>query len=235
MGTSTFQFKQFTIAHDRCAMKVGTDGVLLGAWAELPSTGSVLDAGTGTGLIALMLAQRSPFLRVTGIDVVPEAVEQARENVAASPFADRVEVRLQSLQALSATEARFSAIVCNPPFFTSSRLPPDADRSIARHAGTLSFEELATSSARLLTEHGTLSVILPFDAFDTFRLLCFARGLLVKRSRSVQGTARKLPKRVLATFVKGEADWVQEKPLILNHGNCRTDDYTALTRDFYLW
>ena len=86
MGTPTFQFKRFTISHDRCAMKVGTDGVLIGAWAALPEQGRVLDIGTGTGLIALMAAQRSPAVRVLGIDIIPEAVEQARENVAASPF-----------------------------------------------------------------------------------------------------------------------------------------------------
>ncbi len=237
MGTPTFQFKQFTIAHDRCAMKVGTDGVLVGAWSQLPARGRLLDVGTGTGLIALMVAQRSPASFVTGIDIIPEAVEQARENVAASPFADRIEIRLQSLQAIAATGQSFDAIICNPPFFAENLLPPDSSRSIARHTqeSSLTFGELAACSARLLADGGSLSVILPTSAFDSFRLLCFAQGLFLQRSRLVQGTPRKAPKRVLATFVKGEATWTSEKPLILNDGGRRTDDYAALTHDFYLW
>lgn len=235
MGTPTFQFKQFTIAHDRCAMKVGTDGVLAGAWAEVPEQGCVLDVGTGTGLIALMIAQRSPEVNVTGIDIVPEAVEQARENVAASPFAERVCIRQQSLQELANATERFEAIVCNPPFYEETLLPPNTNRGVARHVQTLPFEELVASSARLLKEGGTFSVILPTAAFDHFRQLCFAHRLQLKRCRSVQGTAHKAPKRMLATFVKGDTTVTTEEPLILNEGTRRTDDYSALTHEFYLW
>lgn len=235
MGSPTFQFKQFTIAHDRCAMKVGTDGVLVGAWAELPATGKVLDIGTGSGLIALMAAQRSPGIQVTGIDIVGEAVEQARENVAASPFQSRVEVRLQSLQELAATSERFDAIVCNPPFFEESLLPPEANRSLARHVQSLSFESLVTGTATLLREDGSFSTILPMSAFDRFRQLCVIQGLFLKRYRTVQGTARKAPKRVLATFCRQLCSWEEENPLILNDNGGRSNDYAALTGDFYLW
>ena len=235
MGSPTFQFKQFTIAHDRCAMKVGTDGVLVGAWAELPATGKVLDIGTGSGLIALMAAQRSPGIQVTGIDIVGEAVEQARENVAASPFLSRVEVRLQSLQELAATSERFDAIVCNPPFFEESLLPPEANRSLARHVQSLSFESLVTGTATLLREDGSFSTILPMSAFDRFRQLCVIQGLFLKRYRTVQGTARKAPKRVLATFCRQMCSWEEENPLILNDKGGRSCDYAALTGDFYLW
>lgn len=235
MGSPTFQFKQFTIAHDRCAMKVGTDGVLIGAWAELPATGKVLDIGTGSGLIALMAAQRSPGIQVTGIDIVGEAVEQARENVAASPFLSRVEVRLQSLQELAATSERFDAIVCNPPFFEESLLPPEANRGIARHVQSLSFESLVAGTATLLREDGSFSTILPMSAFDRFRQLCVIQGLFLKRYRTVQGTARKAPKRVLATFCRQLCSWEEENPLILNDKGGRSCDYAALTGDFYLW
>lgn len=235
MASATFQFRQFTIAHDRCAMKVGTDGVLIGAWSELPEQGKVLDIGTGTGLIALMVAQREPNIRVTGIDIAAEAVEQARENVAASPFARRVEIRLQALQELATTDERFDAIVCNPPFFEETLLPPDTYREIARHVQALGFEELVAGAVRLLTDNGRFNVILPTTAFDHFRVLCFGQGLQLRRSQSVQGTARKAPKRILATFVKGETTWTEEKPLILNDGSRRSEDYAALTRDFYLW
>lgn len=235
MGTPTFQFKQFTVAHDRCAMKVGTDGVLVGAWASLPERGRVLDVGTGSGLIALMVAQRAPGVQVTGIDIDADAVEQALSNVAASPFAQRIAIRRQSIQELSGSDERFDAIVCNPPFFQEDLLPPDARRSMARHVHTLSFEELVASVAVLLVPDAPFSVVLPTSAFDSFRLLCFAHRLMLRRSRLVQTTARKAPKRVLATFVRGEADWQQETPLIMTDSEGRTADYAALTNDFYLW
>lgn len=235
MGTPTFLFKQFTVAHDRCAMKVGTDGVLVGAWASLPERGRVLDVGTGSGLIALMVAQRAPGVQVTGIDIDAAAVEQAQSNVSASPFARRIVVRRQSLQELAASGERFDAIVCNPPFYQEDLLPPDSRRSMARHVNTLSFEELVESVAVLLAPDATFSVVLPTSAFDSFRLLCFARRLMLRRSRLVQTTTRKAPKRVLATFVRGEADWQQETPLILTDSEGRTADYAALTNDFYLW
>ena len=117
MSHSYFQFKQFTIHHDRCAMKVGTDGVLLGAWAPLIQPRHILDIGTGSGLIALMLAQRYPQAQVTGIDIDTASIEQAAANVAASPFAERVSVKCQALQALQDATASFDAIACNPPFF----------------------------------------------------------------------------------------------------------------------
>jgi len=235
MGSPTFQFKQFSIAHDRCAMKVGTDGVLLGAWAEVPKQGRVLDVGTGTGLIALMVAQRFLAVHVKGIDIDESAVEQARENVASSPFASRVEICLQSFQELDATGESFDAIVSNPPYFEESLLPPDAQRSLARHAHSLNYEELAAGAGRLLREGGLFNVVLPAGSFDDFRRLCVVHGLNLKRWREVQGTANKPPKRVLATFVKGEAEWLREKPLVLTCDGRRSEDYAALTRDFYLW
>lgn len=235
MGTPTFQFRQFTVAHDRCAMKVGTDGVLIGAWAELPPEGDVLDVGTGCGLIALMIAQRGPSLQVLGIDIDKNAVSQARENVSSSTFSDRIEIHLQSLQDLALSTKRFNAIICNPPFFEETLLPPDPSRSIARHVQTLSFDNLISGVSCLLAPHGSFSVIVATASFQTFRQLCFANGLNLKRLRLVQGTATKRAKRVLATFVQEDCDTTEEPTLILNKGNQRTEDYIALTQDFYLW
>lgn len=242
MGSPTFQFKQFAIAHDRCAMKVGTDGVLVGAWAELPEDGKILDVGTGSGLIALMVAQRRPTAQVVGIDIDAAAVEQARENVEASPFGSRIDIRLQSLQELAEGNECFDAIVCNPPFFEETLLPPDTRRCSARHSVSLPFEEMIAGCAKLLREEGSFTTILPTTAFDSFRLQCFAAGLPIRRSQPVQGNARKPQKRVLATFVKKNVkgngmtiSWTQEKPLILNDANGRTHDYAALTNEFYLW
>ena len=162
-------------------------------------------------------------------------MEQARENVAASPFLSRVEVRLQSLQELATTSERFDAIVCNPPFFEESLLPPEASRSLARHVQSLSFESLVAGTATLLREDGSFSTILPMSAFDRFRQLCVIKGLFLKRYRTVQGTARKAPKRVLVTFCRQLCSWEEENPLILNDNGGRSCDYAALTGDFYLW
>lgn len=233
MSSADFRFRQFTVRHDRCAMKVGTDGVLLGAWGTLPTGGRILDIGTGTGLIALMAAQRAPTAHVTAIDIDADAVAQARENVAASPFAGRISVQHTALQDFQAPA--FDAIFCNPPFFEESLLPPDVRRSAARHTTTLPFGELAEAVATLLAADGSFSTILPTTAFDAFRLLCFARGLLLCRRCMVRTTPRKAPKRVLATFARREPGQVEDTTLILNDGPARTAAYAALTHDFYLW
>lgn len=238
-----FQFKQFTIHHDRCAMKVGTDGVLLGAWGAVAPP-RILDIGTGSGLIALMAAQRQPDAHVLGIDIDGAAVEQARENVAASPFADRVCIRYQSLQELTdeADAPLFSAILCNPPFFEETLLPPDVRRSQARHTTTLPFPTLVNAAKVLLMPGGEFSVILPTASFNDFRLCCFANNLICTRLCHVQTTPTKSPKRILATFLRKPISSSIEKvdacdctTLILNQGTARTPEYSALTRDFYLW
>ena len=168
-----FQFQRFTIHQDQCAMKVGTDGVLLGAWAQ--GGERVLDIGTGTGVIALMMAQRYAEAHVVAVDIDEAAVRQARQNADASPFGDRVEVVLSSIQdyatscSLSFGEGRgevpahFDSIVCNPPFFVDSLKAPDQQRSLARHADTLPFAELMRAAYRLLSDDGDLSVVIPFD------------------------------------------------------------------------
>ena len=237
MSNSYFQFKQFTIHHDRCSMKVGTDGVLLGAWAPFVQPQHILDIGTGSGLIALMLAQRYPQAQVTGIDIDAASIEQAMENVAASPFADRVTVRCQALQALEGTTASFDAIACNPPFFEETLLPPDAGRAAARHTTSLPFDELIAISARLLCDNGRFCVVLPTKAFDAFRLLCFREGLFLVARCDVQTSSHKVPKRILACFTKGSDDGPTQMTttqLILMENGHRSPDYSALTSDFYL-
>lgn len=249
MSTPDFRFRQFTVRHDRCAMKVGTDGVLLGAWAPLPASGIVLDVGTGTGLIALMVAQRQPALHVIGIDVDAEAVSQARENVAASPFTSRIQILHQGFEDYVATCTESdkpdtnhlvveppSAIVCNPPFFTESLLPPDPARLAARHAQSLPFPTLLKGAARLLPTDGVLSVILPTTALETFRLEAFTHGLVLTRLCYVRTTPAKAPKRVLATFVLHHSTpfALEDTTLVLTEGGIRSAAYTHLTRDFYL-
>ena len=238
-----FQFKQFFVAHDRCAMKVGTDGVLLGAWAEpavsiQPSAFRILDVGTGSGLVALMLAQRFPEAHIDAIDIDEAAVEQAAENFAASPWSDRLHAyhsRLQEWQSHSVP----SLIVSNPPYFQNSLKNPDKGRELARHTDTLSYEELLYHSARLLSEHGRLAIILPAEAEQEIRTLAAQHSLFTTRVTRVYSKETKPARRVLLQFEKSEYRdtdiSIAEDSLVLEDGKGgRSAAYQEITKDFYL-
>ena len=168
MPNPYFQFKQFVVFHDKCAMKVGTDGVLVGAWAQVDGARRVLDIGTGSGLIALMLAQRNPDAFVTAVDIDEAAVEQARENVARTPWSDRMEVeRLDIRKAPEEWNGCFDAIVSNPPYFVESVKCPQAQRNTARHTDELDFDALLSKVSVLLSEK-VVFVVLPATAFGRF-------------------------------------------------------------------
>ncbi|MGN1263235.1 MAG: tRNA1(Val) (adenine(37)-N6)-methyltransferase [Prevotella sp.] len=231
MSNNHFSFKQFTVRQEKCAMKVGTDGTLLGAWAETPTTSNkprILDIGTGTGLIALMMAQRFASADIVAIDIDEDAVAQAQENVRNSPFADRITVMKARLQ--DYTDNKFDAMVCNPPFFVDALPCPDSKRSVARHATTLTFQELMSSAFRLLTDHGELSVIIPVDALSLMNGTAAIAGMCVKRICKVKTTAGKSAKRTLLSFVKHPTDTIpEEKELLIG-----SEEYRILTGDFYL-
>lgn len=230
-----FQFKQFTINDDRCAMKVGTDGVLLGAWANVDHASRVLDVGAGCGLIALMLAQRFPQIRVTALELDAEAAEQARDNVEKSPFSSQIEVVQGDFSLYSS--GPFDAIVSNPPFFEEDLLPPDAARANARHTSSaLNFENLVVGSVRLLVDGGTLSVIIPKNAQNRFHSICNKHGLTLLRATDVRTVVRKAPKRVMLHFAKcpNAASAVVRDEIILMEDGKRSAAYTHLCREFYL-
>ena len=166
MSKNSFQFKQFTVYQERCAMKVGTDGTLLGAWANAPEgPSSILDIGTGTGLVALMMAQRFPEATIHGIDIDTEAVAQATENVARSPFASRIMINRCDATKITDMEG-YDAIVCNPPYFVDALTCPEAQRTMARHATTLNYKSLAKIAKKLLKPHAVLSVVIPVEYED---------------------------------------------------------------------
>ena len=204
-------------------MKVGTDGVLLGAWANGGSR--VLDVGTGTGVIALMMAQRYPDAVVTGIDIDEVAVVQARENVAHSPFCDRVGVALCDVQE---HEGCYDAIVSNPPFFVDALSAPDPQRNMARHAVTLTYAGLMQAAWRLLDNDGELSVVVPFDYRKKMEDEATYCGFFPSRVCAIKTTERKPARRFLLAFRKQpcalEKEWV----------TIGDERYKALTRDFYL-
>ena len=231
-----FTFKQFYIDHSRCAMKVGTDGTLIGAWFSAPCDNcKILDIGTGTGLIAIMAAQRFPSAQVVGIDIDSDCIAQAEENVAASPWSNRIKVINKPLQEFTSTDS-FDAIVSNPPYFVDSLLSPDEKRSTARHTNTLSFNDLTRDVLRLLKPNGTFSLILPPTEADIF--LSAARGLLfLTRKCEVWSTPTSGVKRVMMELQKiVPQDIPQTEQLIIEDKGPMgySDDYKRLTRDFYL-
>lgn len=216
-------------------MKVGTDGVLLGAWVALrPTDRRILDIGTGTGVIALMLAQRAPGAVVTGIDIAP--VAEARRNADASPWGDRLRFEQLSVQRFEAEP--FDLIVSNPPFFVESLLCPDAGRTLARHAVGLPFDELRDAVLRLLAPEGRFALVLPVTEAERFLSLCAGRLCLVRRTE-VRTTPRRAPKRVLLELRRVEAAAgcdAELRTLTVGTGEHETytEEYRALTRDFYL-
>jgi tRNA1Val (adenine37-N6)-methyltransferase len=218
-----FQFKQFTVEQELCAMKVGTDGVLLGAWAN--GGQRILDAGTGTGVIALMLAQRYPGARVTAIDIDEGAVRQAQQNVTKSPFAAQVTVLQETLQE---HQGEYDAIVSNPPFFIDSLAAPDEQRNMARHTATLTYAELMQAAYRLLSDEGELSVVVPFDYRQRMEDEAIFVGFFPSRVCAVKTTERKPAKRYLLAFRKHPCPCEKEQLTI------GSEDYQALTSAFYL-
>lgn len=236
MSNSYFRFKQFTVHHDRCAMKVGTDGVLLGAWADVGDSPRIVDIGTGTGLIALMLAQRNPQARITAIDVDEDAIAQAMENISYSPFSDRITLKHLSLQEFSGTDnGGFDHLVTNPPFFIGSLRPPDEARSRTRHADTLTLNELFSFGRKLAAENGKLSLILPFEQKNSARMIANENGWHISRATSVYSLPQKPPKRILMQFSVTPLEIISEDELIIEWSHhVYTPEFTSLVKEFYL-
>ncbi len=232
MPNPYFSFKQFTVYHDRCAMKVGTDGVLLGAWTDVASAHNILDIGTGTGLVSLMMAQRCNA-RIRAVDIDADAVEQARENVAASPWKDRIEVELQDICHFT-SETLFDVVVSNPPYFVDSMKCPDGQRNIARHTDNLDFDKLAESAVRLLHPEGVFSVIIPTDSKDFFLTVAARYGLHLSHQTLIHTTPGADPKRVLLAFKFSVDKCVTDYLTIELSRHVYSEEYIALTKEFYL-
>lgn len=218
-----FQFKQFTIEQELCAMKVGTDGVLLGAWAK--GGPRILDIGTGTGVIALMMAQRYPEAQVTAIDINEGAVRQAEQNVSQSPFLGRISVLQQAVQEHL---GEYESIVSNPPFFIDSLQAPDEQRNMARHTATLSYAELMKAAYRLLADNGEFSVVIPFDYRRRMEDEAVFVGFFPSRVCGVKTTERKPVKRYLLAFRKHPCPCEKSEITIGD------ETYNRLTEAFYL-
>lgn len=238
MSDKPFRFKEFTIAQDQCAMKVGTDGVLLGAWADISGNPfSVLDIGAGTGLIALMLAQRSNAELIDALEIDGPAHGQCVENFENSPWNDRLFCYHASLQEFAEEiEDSYDLIVSNPPFYTENVSSGNKQRDLARATQALSFTDLLDAVAVLLSETGSFHVILPFKEELEFREMAAARRLYPYRMTRVAGTEEKKNdmKRSLLSFAFGAQDLKSDELVIEKERHQYTDRYIELTRDFYL-
>ena len=217
-------------------MKVGTDGVLLGAWARLePCHRRVLDIGTGTGLIALMAAQRTEEwgAKVVGVEIDPSAVEDARANVAASEWSERVEIVVSPIQDYSAEE-KFDHILSNPPYFVASLLSPDAARTTARHTTSLTFDQLAASASGLLAPEGSLSLVLPYDAVADMTLAAARKGLFLVRRTDISSKTGGKPLRSLLEYAFRPLPTAMDSLTIHLPDGDYTSEYRELTKAFYL-
>lgn len=232
-----FTFKQFTIHQNACAMKVGTDGVLLGAWCPVENAVRVLDVGTGTGLIALMIAQRVPQVQIEAVELDERAAEQARYNVSLTPWKNRIKVIATSVQQFAESNSGlYDAVVCNPPYFVDSLKSPDDSRTKARHADTLTHDDLLRSAQNLLSHQGALYVILPTVEADIFIEKSTQYGFSLAFCTHVLPTPQSAVKRKLMGFVR-ESNKVLllEKQLVIEQErHLYTDEYKALTKEFYL-
>lgn len=194
-----FRFKQFSVHHDQCAMKVGTDAILLGSWAAAEEPQRILDIGTGSGIIALMLAQRFPAANIFAIEIDAAACDQARRNFAAAPFRDRLTLTQSAAQSFDAIDG-YDLIVSNPPWFDRNSKPPDSARTLARHSDSLSLDDLAAAANRLLNPGGVLNVVLPVEPAQAFMRIATTNALYCQRVCAVCPTPTSPPKRQLLGF-----------------------------------
>lgn len=235
MSNDSFAFKQFTIKQDKCAMKVGTDAVLLGAWINAEECKNILDIGTGTGIIALMLAQKSSA-DIIAIDIDKQSTDQAIENISNSNFRN-IEVIHISLQALAqSSDKKFNLIATNPPYFIASLKSNDSNRTIARHADLLPFEDLIASVKKLLDEKGKFCLILPKNEAAIFRDMATQKGLYLSKLLRVRTRSDKdSEKRHLMQFEFKETEYSESTLVIESDRNMKySEEYRELTKDYYL-
>ncbi|MBR5595591.1 MAG: methyltransferase [Alistipes sp.] len=229
-----FRFKHFTIDDSRTAMKVGTDGVLIGAWSDVEQDDKILDVGTGSGIIAIMAAQRNAKAEITALDIDADAVAQARDNVEATAWGARIECVCEDVKNF-ASDMKFDHIISNPPYFVETTLSPNPQRSAARSAESLPFVELVACAEQLLKDGGKLSVVLPVESASLFRYAAFER-LWLRRLCSIVTVEGDAPKRVLMEFVRTSEPLMPrcEELIIQLVDGSYSSKYRTLTKDFYL-
>jgi tRNA1Val (adenine37-N6)-methyltransferase len=234
---SKFQFKQFSVEQNRCAMKIGTDGVLLGAWTPLDNNPyRILDIGTGTGIIALMLAQKSLAEQIDALEIDEDAYEQSVDNFENSPWSDRLFCFHAGLdEFVEEPEDEYDLIVSNPPFYPEDYKSNDEKRDLARFQDAMPFEDLIEAAALLLSENGIFCVIIPFKEEAFFLNLAKEYELYPLKITRVQGTPTTEIKRSLLAFDRNQNNIIETDMLIIETArHIYTPEYIELTKDFYL-
>lgn len=226
MPKPSFRFKQFTIQQDRCALKVGTDGVLFGAWIDHLGASRILDIGTGTGLLALIAAQRNPLAQIDAVEIDDSSAEQAAENCAACPWADRLRVHRMDVRRMTASEP-YDLIICNPPYYAGYSTSPDTRIGLAKHSGELLFPDLIDAVGRLLRQEGRLAVIIPLNREAEFLREAKRIGLAPIRRCIVRYVAHRPAKRVLLELDRSSGNVEQQELTIEAAGPF---DYSAAYR-----
>ncbi|MBP6574663.1 MAG: methyltransferase [Flavobacteriales bacterium] len=205
-----FHFKQFSVRHDRSAIKVGTDAVLLGAWTNYDKAERILDIGTGCGVLALIAAQRNGTARIDGIEIDTASAEEARANAASSPWNDRLRIHNMDARKLVSSD-RYELIISNPPFYAGEEASPDSRKSVAKHSGELTFNELLCAADKLLAADGRISVVLPLNREKDFLTDAALFGLKPNRRCVVRYLGSRPPKRVMLELGRRAEELEQEE------------------------
>ncbi|MBR6285458.1 MAG: methyltransferase [Bacteroidaceae bacterium] len=227
-----FRFKKFEVWHDRCAMKVGTDGVLLGAWTRLVAEQEVFEIGCGSGVVSMILAQRFPDSTFTGVDIDEDAVSQCNENFEKSPFLNWKPFACCDVKQWD-EDGKYTHIVSNPPFYDNALKSPDSGRAVARQTDALGFGDLLRCARRLLGERGCLSVIIPYSESEGFVRLASEHGFYPSRRTDVRTKASGGYKRTLLEFCTIKTDCLSDD-LTINAPGGYSPEFIELTKDFYL-
>lgn len=234
-----FQFKQFTIWQERCAMKVSTDSCILGAYAETDLAKNALDIGTGTGILAFFLAQKNETLPITALEIEPAAATQAQENIEKNKFNHIVlfEKAVQDFakQAEKENQEKYDLIVCNPPYFVESTLSKDEAKNMARHNQTLSFAELAESVAILLPEKGKFWVILPIPEMQLLQRELEAKRLFPQKEIHIRNFAERPAHRLISVFGKEKNSLKTEELIIFEKPQIYTPQFVEFLKPYYLY
>jgi tRNA1Val (adenine37-N6)-methyltransferase len=235
MSSDVFAFKQFKIKQDKCAMKVGTDAVLLGAWTECGNAKKILDVGTGTGVLALMLAQKSEAT-IWAIDIDKDSFIEAKENAYQSKWNNRLNVLNISMQEFTKENSNdFDVIISNPPYFTDAYKAKELSRNTARHTDELPFDQLIECVVKLLSEDGHFYSILPYNEAIQFKNMASKNNLYLIKSTRVKTKPEKEPKRLLMMYSKKQAIQTEDELVIeLDERHHYTQQYIDLTKDYYL-
>lgn len=235
MNSKPFLFKQFNVQQDKCAMKIGTDSVLLGSWPSLDRPRSILDIGAGTGILSLMMAQRSDATTIEAIEIDEDAFEQCTENFEDSPWNDRLYCFHASLlEYIEGVDDKFDLIICNPPFYTEDFKSNSKARNLARFSDAMPIEHIVLAVYKLLADNGTFAIIIPYKEEGNFIEEAQLIDLYAKRILHVKGNPNTEIKRSLIEFQFGESDVKIEELIIETDRHHYTEDYINLTKDFYL-